>query len=97
LIGQIPAPINDTGSEKRFNPNDSLRIVLHHEIALHNGLIVFMNQSLKETLADLKGTIIIDDTLEKIIRSVVGNRMPEVWHSLAFLSVLTLRVFIRDL
>jgi hypothetical protein len=40
--------------------------VPHHEIALDNGLIAFMNQSLKATLVDLKGTIVIDDTLEKV-------------------------------
>jgi hypothetical protein len=44
LIRQIPAPINDAGFRKGFDPNDSLIVVLQHEIALHNGLIVFMNQ-----------------------------------------------------
>jgi hypothetical protein len=97
LIGQIPAPINDTGFEKRFHPNDSLMVVLHHEIALHNGVIVFMNQSLKETLADLKGTIIIDDTLEKIVKPVVGNRVSEAWRSLTCPFVFILRAFICGL
>jgi hypothetical protein len=41
-------------------------VVVHHEITLYNDLIAFMNQSLKATLVDLKGTIVIDDTLEKV-------------------------------
>jgi hypothetical protein len=56
-----------------------------------------MNPSLTETLADVKGTIDIDDTLENVVRLVVGNRASEAWHSLAFPFVLTLRAFICDL
>jgi hypothetical protein len=44
LIRQIQAPINDAGFGKGFDPNDSPMVMLHHEIALPNGLIVFMNQ-----------------------------------------------------
>jgi hypothetical protein len=97
LIGQIPASINDAGFEKRFNPNDSLIVVLHHEITLYNDLIAFMNQSLKAPLADLQGTRVIYDTLENVVRLVVGNRVSQAWHSLAFPFVLTVRACICDL
>jgi hypothetical protein len=64
---------------------------------MYNYLIAGMNQSLKETNSNLKGTMIIDDTLEKIARRVVGNRVSEAWHSLAFPFVLTVRACICDL
>jgi hypothetical protein len=77
LIEQSPAHINDVDFKKRFDPTDSRMIAFHHEITLYPGLIAFMNQSLKATLADLNGTIVIDDIFEEIVRRVVGNRMPE--------------------
>jgi hypothetical protein len=42
-------------------------VVFHHEITLCHDLIAVMNQSVKATPADLKGTIDIDDTLEKVV------------------------------
>jgi hypothetical protein len=56
-----------------------------------------MNPSLKATLTDLKGTIIIDETFEKMVRRIVGNRLREARRSLTFPFVLTLRAFIHDL
>jgi hypothetical protein len=97
FVGQIPAPINDIDCKKRFDPTDSLMVLFHHEITLYHGLIAFMNQSLKTTLTDLKGTIIMNDVLEKIVRHDVVNRVPEARRSLAFPCVLTVRAFIYDL
>jgi hypothetical protein len=91
LIGQIPVSMNDAYFKERFDPIDAFIVVLHHEIFLYHSLIVFMNPSLKATLADMKGTIVIDETFEKMARSIVGNRLPETRRSLAFPSGLTLR------
>jgi hypothetical protein len=96
LIGQIPAPINDADCKKRFDPIDSLIVVFRHEITLSNGLVAFLNRSFKATLADLNGTIVIDDTLEKIVRRVANNCVSEAWRNLAFPFVLTCRTFVCD-
>jgi hypothetical protein len=53
VIEQSPAHINDVDFKKRYDLTDSLMIVFHPEITLYHGLIAFMNQSLKETFADL--------------------------------------------
>jgi hypothetical protein len=56
-----------------------------------------MNQSLTVTVAGLKGTIAVDDTLDMVVRRVVGNRVSEIWRRFAFPFVLTLRACICDL
>jgi hypothetical protein len=97
LIQGVPAPFNVHNFRKRFDLEDMLATVLHHEILLYNELLKVMTDSLNQMRKGLKGMIIIDETLELLNRRLLANKVPELWLAHSFPSILPLRLYMDDL
>ena len=97
LIGQIPKQFNLHNFTKKFNLEDTLSTVLHHEILLYNKLIQVISDSLTLMQKGLKGLIIIDENLELLNRRLLANKVPEMWLTHSFPSILPLREYMDDL
>ncbi|OHT16390.1 Dynein heavy chain family protein [Tritrichomonas foetus] len=97
LIQQVPQPFNIHNFIKKFNLEDTVSTVLHHEILLYNKLIEVINSSLSLMQKGLKGLIIIDEQLELLNKRLLANKVPEMWLSHSFPSILPLRQYMEDL
>ena len=97
LIKQVPKPFNVHNFLKKFDLEDTLSTVLHHEILLYNKLIEVMTATLEQMRKGLKGLIIIDEQLELLNRRLLANKVPEVWLAKSFPSILPLRLYMEDL
>ena len=97
LIDKVPKQFNVHSFLKRFNLEDTLTTVLHHEILLYNKLIQVINDSLSLMEKGLKGLIIIDEQLELLNRRLLSNKVPEMWLTHSFPSILPLNQYMDDL
>jgi hypothetical protein len=97
LIMQVPSLLNIVDLKKRIRFTETLNVVLYHEILLYNKLLSCISESLKQALAGLKGLLVIDDSLELLIKRLVSDRVPETWLDLSFPSILALKGYIDDL
>jgi hypothetical protein len=97
LIEDLPSPFNVHAFKKRFDLEDMLATVLHHEILLYNELLRVMSDSLTLMQRGLKGLIIIDESLDQLNRRLLANKVPEMWLSCSFPSILPLRLYMADL
>ena len=97
LIGQIPKPFNVHTFLKKFDINDTINTVLHHEILLFNNLLGVITSSLEKLQKGLKGLIVVDEGLDLLNRRLLANRIPEIWLEASYPSILTLRAYLDDL
>ena len=97
LIEQVPEKFNVHNFLKRFNIEETINTVLHHEILLYNKLLKVIHESLTEMQKGLKGLILIDERLDHLNRRLLANKIPEIWLEQSFPSILTLRNYMDDL
>jgi hypothetical protein len=97
LIRDLPTPFNTHNDTSRFDLEDMILTVLHHEILLYNKLLRIMSNSLNLMRRGLKGLIIIDEELDKLNRRLLANKVPEMWLAHSFPSILPLRLYMGDL
>lgn len=97
LIDQIPKQFSVFQFKKKFNLEDTINTVLHHEILLYNKLIKIILESLTQMQKGLKGLILIDDKLDLLKRRLLAGRVPEICLEQSFPSILCLRSYIDDL
>ena len=97
LLKQVPQPFNLHSFLNRFDVQDTINIVLHHEILLYNKLLEVIRDSLEEMERGLKGLIVIDERLELLNRRLLANKIPEMWMEFSFPSILPLRRYMDDL
>jgi hypothetical protein len=97
LISQIPAQFNIFNFKKKFDLEDTINIVLHHEILLYNKLLRVISESLKRMQKGLKGLILIDEQLDLLNRRLLAGKIPELWLEHSFPSILGLRQYMDDL
>jgi hypothetical protein len=77
--------------------NDTLDVVLCHQIDLFNILLRVIKDSLRQLENGLKGLIVMGEDLELLTRSILANKIPELWRQSSYPSILTLRNYIDDL
>jgi len=97
LVNQIPNNFNIASFKKKFDPNDTLTTVLHHEIVLYNNLLSVIRESLNRLENGMRGMILIDEKLEILSRRILSNKVPEEWLDASYPSVLSLRNYMNDL
>jgi hypothetical protein len=97
LQQEIPKEFDTHDFVQKFDLTDTINTVLYHEIILYNQLFDVIRSSLKTLAKGLKGTIVIDNALEKLTRRLLSNKIPEVWLSASFPSILSLHGYIQDL
>jgi hypothetical protein len=97
LIAQIPQPFNIHSFKKKFDLEDTMNTVLHHEILLYNKLLKVIGDSLHRMQRGLKGLILIDEQLDLLNRRLFAGKIPELWLEHSFPSILGLRHYMDNL
>lgn len=94
LINRLPKTFNIINFLKKFDLSNTLNTVLYHECLHYNDLLEFIQSSLEELRRGLKGLIVMDERLDLLNRRILANRVPELWLTHSFPTILTLRGFI---
>ena len=76
---------------------NAMNTVLEHEILLFNDLISIISESLDQMEKGLQGLVLIDESLETLLRSLLANKIPALWLSHSFPSILNLSSYMTDL
>ncbi|EAY14826.1 Dynein heavy chain family protein [Trichomonas vaginalis G3] len=97
LISQIPQDFNIHNFVRKFDLNDTINTVLHHEILLYNRLMAEIRKSLSTLQDGLNGLIVMNDSMELLNRRILANKVPEQWLEYSFPSILSLRHYMEDL
>jgi hypothetical protein len=97
LRSEIPAEFDLHKFTQIFDLTDTINTVLYHEIVLYNELLVVIKKSLSTLARGLCGSIVIDGALEQLNRRLLSNKVPEVWLSHSFPSILSVQGYIQDL
>jgi dynein heavy chain len=97
LLEKIPEPLKLDDIKKRWERDSSyLKVVLLQEIARFNLLLRYTRNSLIELQKGIKGLVVISSELEKILKSLYINKVPETWQ-FAYPSLKPLASWVRDL
>ncbi|OHT13633.1 Dynein heavy chain family protein [Tritrichomonas foetus] len=97
LQKQVPRQFNRRNFKNKFDKSQTMTTVLEHEVILYNNLITVIVDSLKQMEKGLKGLILIDESLETFNRSLLSNKVPELWLRNSFPSILSLSSYMSDL
>ena len=97
IYAEIPSPINAKQFEKEFDLQDTINMVLYHEVLLYNQLLQTIKESLEILMNGLKGLIVFDEKLELLNRRILANKVPEIWLEKSFPSILPLNNYINDI
>jgi hypothetical protein len=97
LLGQIPTEFEEYRFTQEYDMTDTINTVLYHEIVLYNELLAVIKRSLRTLINGLRGSIVIDAALEQLTRRLLSNKVPEVWLSHSFPSILSVQGYIEDL
>lgn len=76
---------------------ESMNTVLTQECIRYNALLDVMDRSLKDSVAALKGLVVMSPELEKVVYSMYDNQVPEMWASKAYPSLKPLSAWVGDL
>jgi hypothetical protein len=97
LLAMVPDRFNVQTFLKRFDMEDTMSTVLHHEILLYNRLLGIISESLSEMRQGLKGFIVIDERLELLNKQLIQNKVPRIWLEASYPSILQLQSYMTDL
>jgi len=77
--------------------SESMNTVLTQEAVRYNKLISTINQTLNDLLKALKGEMVMTEVLEGMADGLFTNRVPEVWETVAYPSLMPLASWVNDL
>jgi hypothetical protein len=97
LKAKLPKPFDISGFSNKKDQKDLFGTVVIHELTAYNFLLSVITNSLDRMEKGLKGLILIDEQLEQANRRLLANKVPEIWLTASFPSVLNLHNYIEDL
>jgi len=87
----------DTTFIYREGVMDSLSTVLLQEIERFNKLLIVIRESLINLCKAIVGEVVMSGELDEVFGAMVNNKVPELWKSVAYLSLKPLGSWFQDL
>ncbi|XP_050431121.1 dynein axonemal heavy chain 1-like [Adelges cooleyi] len=100
LLRDIPDPWPSLGLILEKYPvmyEESLNTVLMQELVRFNRLLSIVQDTLKSLLKALKGLVVMTDSLEQMMKSVMTNQIPLMWAKRGYPSLKPLGAWVVDL
>lgn len=98
ILAQIREPFKVKEVEKRFpfKYEESMNSVLLQELARFNTLIEVVKNSLETMIKTLEGKLVMNQDIERMLKSMSNNNVPDVWKARSYPSKKPLLSYIKD-
>ena len=98
LMNQLDEPFDEEDVYEKVKPQDQnpLKIVLVQEISRYNVLLKVVRKDLLDLQNGLNGSVLISESLEKVMDSLFENKVPQKW-KFAYYSLKPLSLWMFDL
>ena len=97
-MNQLDEPFDEEDVYEKVKPQDQnpLKIVLVQEISRYNVLLKVVRKDLLDLQNGLNGSVLISESLEKVMDSLFENKVPQKW-KFAYYSLKPLSLWMFDL